>query len=176
MPEDVMEAAISDTASFAELVREHQAMVFSIANACLRDRAAAEEVAQDVFMQLYRTLDTLESPAHVVHWLRRAAAHRAIDRTRRWGFRRFFSMTDAPEPAAPALRGDPLLDGVLRQLVASLPPKLRMVVILRYQEDLDVADIARVMEVPLRRARSYLQRSLALLRDKVSRRCGEISL
>ena len=56
---------------FASLVRQHQAMVFSIAWHVLRDRAVAEELAQDVFLSLHRHLAELESPEHVLYWLRR---------------------------------------------------------------------------------------------------------
>src|ERR1022692_4148087 len=56
---------------FASLVRQHQAMVFSIAWHLLRDRAVAEELAQDVFLSLYQHLAELESPEHVQFWLRR---------------------------------------------------------------------------------------------------------
>ena len=54
----------------------------------------------------------------------------------------------------------------------SLPAKARAVVILRYQEDLDPADIARTLEMPVRTVKSHLQRSLALLRDKLGRARG----
>jgi RNA polymerase sigma-70 factor (ECF subfamily) len=60
----------------------------------------------------------------------------------------------------------------LRRMVASLPPKARMAVILRYQEDLDPVEIAEVLEMPVRTVKSHLQRSLALLRGKLARCAG----
>jgi RNA polymerase sigma-70 factor (ECF subfamily) len=45
-----------------------------------------------------------------------------------------------------------------------------MVMVLRYQEDLDPAEIARILEMPLGTVKSHLQRSLALLREKLARR------
>ncbi len=45
--------------TFAELLRANQSMVFSLACHFLRDRAAAEEIAQDVFLRLYRQMDNL---------------------------------------------------------------------------------------------------------------------
>jgi RNA polymerase sigma-70 factor (ECF subfamily) len=180
MPGQAVEEAIQEAGRhgvppFADLVREHQAMVFSIARACLRDRAAAEEVAQDVFLELHRVLPSLESREHVVHWLRRVASHRSIDRTRLRWTRLFSPLAAVAEPAVPGLSGDPLLEEVLRQLVASLPPKPRLVVILRYQEDLDPSEIARTLDMPVRTVKSHLQRSLALLKEKLARRCGELS-
>jgi len=61
-------ARAGDGAAFADLVRRHQAMVFSVALRIVGNRALAEELAQDVFLQLHRSLATLESGAHVVHW------------------------------------------------------------------------------------------------------------
>jgi RNA polymerase sigma-70 factor (ECF subfamily) len=160
--------------TFAQLVNAHQSMVFSMAYAFLRDRSLAEEVAQDVFLELHRSLVSLESPAHVVNWLRRVTAHRSIDRQRR--MRPLWALEDVQEPAAPASQGDPMLAEALRQLIASLPEKPRLVMILRYQEDMDAADIGEVLEMPLGTVKSHLQRSLKLLRDKLSRRFGEVSL
>lgn len=149
-------------------------MVFSLAYHCLHDRALAEEVAQDVFLELHRNLASLESPAHVRHWLRRVAAHRSIDQARR---RRHFphvAIDQAPEPSSPAREDDPLLAGTLRRLVATLPERARMIVILRFQEDLEPAEIAEVLGVPVRTVKSSLHRALLLLRGKMCRKCGVI--
>ena len=68
---------------FAGLVGQHQSMVFSIALHFLRDRPAAEELAQDVFLQLHHSMAELESADHVTFWLRRVTSHRCIDHARR---------------------------------------------------------------------------------------------
>lgn len=160
-----------DPAQFEELVREHQAMVFSMACRYLRNRALAEEIAQDVFLQLYRKLPSLESPDHVLHWLRWVTAHRLIDHSRHEKRRPQSPLEDAPEPiAAPSDHGDPLLSEMLRELVAALPENARVVMILRYQEDLDPMDIARALDMPVATVKSHLQRSLALLKDKLHAR------
>lgn len=165
-------AMTDDPERFEELVREHQAMVFSMACRYLRNRALAEEIAQDVFLQLYRKLPSLESQDHVVHWLRWVTAHRLIDHSRHEKRRPQSPLEDAPEPAVPANSGDPLLSEVLRDLVAALPENSRVVMILRYQEDLDPMDIAQALDMPIATVKSHLQRSLALLRDKLSRQKG----
>src|SRR5258707_9599079 len=72
---------------FRGLVEQHQSMVFSIALRILGDRGAAEEVAQDVFVELHRSLGRLESEEHVLFWLRRVAVHRATDHLRRRSLR-----------------------------------------------------------------------------------------
>ncbi len=159
---------------FTELVHEHQAMVFSIAYHFLRDRATAEEVAQDVFLQLHGAMPKMESQEHITAWLRRVAAHRSIDYARRR--KPDIALDDAPELATDPPVGDPILARQLRRLVASLPEKARLVVILRYQEDLGPEEIAEVLAVPVNTVKTHLHRALAMLRDKLGRTLGEVSL
>lgn len=162
--------------AFAEIVREHQAMVFSMAYHFLHDRGLAEEVAQEVFLELHRHWDSIESPTHLVFWLRKVTCRRSIDQTRRRSFWPKLRLDQVPEPAARTREGDPLLERALAKLVASLPEKPRMVVILRFQEDLDPSEIAEVLDMPVATVKSHLQRSLAMLRDKLARTVGEIAI
>jgi RNA polymerase sigma-70 factor (ECF subfamily) len=155
---------------FGELVREHQSMVFSVCWHFLHDRDQAEDVAQEVFMGLHRNLTSIQSAAHAVHWLRKVAVQRAIDAGRRRQRRPQVALEDVAEPAVePAVR-DPMLSETLRRLIATLPETPRMVMVLRYQEDLDPAEIGQVLEMPVATVKSHLQRSLALLREKLARR------
>ena len=155
---------------FAALVREHQAMVFSVAYHFLHDRDLAEEVAQEVFLRLHKSLASIQSPAHAVFWIRKVTAQRAIDEARRRKRRAQVPLEDAPEPAAGAVPRDPWLGELLRRLIAGLPEAPRMVMILRYQEDLDPSEIAEVLNMPLGTVKSHLQRSLARLRETLGRR------
>lgn len=160
---------------FTEIVRLHQSMVFSIAQHFLADRSAAEELAQDVFLQLHASLPTLKSKDHVKFWLRRVTAHRCIDYQRRRRVSQI-SLEDAPEPVASTHSADPFLERRVRQLIATLPEKPRMVVILRYQEDMSPEDIAEALGMPLATVKSHLQRSLAMLREKMTRTIGEVMI
>ena len=155
---------------FTQALRANQSMVFSLALHFLRDYSAAEEVAQDVFLRLYQKLNELESDRHVVFWLRKVTSRRCIDYARRRGSRLNVALEDTAEPAAVEQRGDPLLNRRLRQLIAALPEKPRMVMVLRYQEDLDPSEIAELLDMPVSTVKSHLQRSLALLREKLERR------
>jgi len=76
-------ALSGDRAAFAALVRAHQRPVFSLALRMLADRHGAEDLAQEVFLQLYRNLSAVSSEAHLAFWLRKVTMHRAIDRLRR---------------------------------------------------------------------------------------------
>src|SRR5436190_18639769 len=153
---------------FETLVHRHQAMVFSIALHFLHDRPAAEELAQDVFLQLHRHLDAMQSADHVTFWLRRVTTHRCIDYSRRRRFN-FLRLDAVPEPAAATSTPDPLLSRRLRALVQKLPAPARMAVVLRYQEDLTPEEIARVLDRPVATVKSQLQRSLKTLKEKFSK-------
>ena len=160
--------------TFAAAVRNHQSMVFSIAYHFLRDSASAEEVAQDVFLELFRHLDKLASEAHITYWLRRVASHRSIDYARKRKLRSDVALDEVPEPSVRNEPSDVLLTRKLQTLIASLPEKPRMVMILRYQEDLMPEEIARVLDMPVRTVKSHLQRSQAMLREKIGRSLGEV--
>jgi RNA polymerase sigma-70 factor, ECF subfamily len=168
-----IEIAADGPMDFAELVQAHQGRVFSIAFHFLHDHALAEEVAQDVFLQLHRSLPSLKSEAHITAWLCKVTSHRCIDCARRR--RQDLGLDSIAEPAAEIPPGDPLMARRLQRVVASLPPKARIVVVLRYQEDMEPDEIARVLGWRLNTVKSQLQRSLAVLRDKLGRALGEMA-
>jgi RNA polymerase sigma-70 factor, ECF subfamily len=160
--------------TFAEILRANQSMVFSLAYHFLRDHAAAEEIAQDVFLRLYRKMDGLEDAKHATFWLRKVTSHCCIDYVRKRRSQFTISLEDTNEPSIAEQHGDPMLNRRLRQLIASLPEKPRMVMVLRYQEDLTPEEISEVLEMPVRTVKSHLQRSLAILREKIDRTMGDI--
>lgn len=159
---------------FTRLVYEHQGMVFSIAYHLVHDRALAEEIAQDVFLQLHRAIESLKSEEHATAWLRKVTVHRAIDCSRRRFAKAEIPLVDVPEPASLPAPVDPLLSRRLRHVVASLPGKMRAVVVLRYQEDMGPEEIADTLGMPPATVKSYLQRALAMLREKLARSLGEV--
>lgn len=167
-PTPFTRAREGDHDAFAELVEQHEAMVYSLAWNFFGDRARAEEVAQDVFLQLYRHLDDLESDAHVLFWLRQVTTRRCIDLTRRSRVRAV-SLEDAGELEAATKTADPLLGRMLKRLIQELPDIQRAVVTLRYQEDLDPSDICRIVGMPVNTVKSHLHRALQSLRRKLEK-------
>ena len=171
---DILARSIrGEPAAFAVVVRQHQAMVFSIAFHFLHDRASAEELSQEVFLHLHKNMRAIQSPSHLVYWLRKVTTHRCIDQARRRKLRPRVSLTEylerAPEPAASRPTADPLLAMVLQKLIAGLPERSRMIVILRFQEDLEPSEIAETLDIPLGTVKSNLHRSLLVLRGKLER-------
>ena len=111
MPDSLlMQARAGDRQAFATLVRSHQGSVFSIGLRMLNRRDAAEDLAQDVFLQLYRKLDTIESLQHLGFWLRRVAANLAIDWLRRAPYSSTQPLDENVDVIAPETDSDPLMN------------------------------------------------------------------
>jgi len=154
---------------FEQLVDQRQSMVFSLALRMTGDRGLAEEIAQDVFLEMDRHLAKLESAEHACFWLRRVAMSRSADALRRRKVRGMDLWVEieerhgmrVEEPTSP-------LGSRLEGLLATLPEPQRAALVLRYQEDLTPEEIAATLEAPLATVKSHLQRGLKLLRAKAA--------
>ena len=165
-------ALAGETAAFAALVREQQRSVYSLALRMLGDRQKAEDLAQEVFLQLHRNLASIESVTHLTFWLRKVTVNRSIDRLRREPKMEVLPLEAADTVAADGVDEvafDDLLVRRLRRLVDQLPPAPRAVLLLRYQEDLDPTDIARTLSMSINTVKSHLKRSLTVLRKGLDR-------
>jgi RNA polymerase sigma-70 factor (ECF subfamily) len=160
----------NDREAFRQLVAACQARVYSVALRLTAQHADAEELAQDVFVQLHASLWRIGDVEHLRKWLLRAIYHRSIDRLRqreRQGQRLPLEVLDgSPEGQAPETGADPLAASRLYQLLLRLQPDARAVVLMRYQDDLDPVDISAVLDMPLNTVKSHLRRSLEWLRDQ----------
>lgn len=160
-----------DLNAFRDLMRTHQARVFSVALRFTGQRSDAEELLQDVFLQLHGALAQIASDEHLRRWLLRAIAHRCIDRLRHAGRRpRLVSIATLPpasEPQATEREADPIVGPRLRALLLELAPDARAVMVLRFQEDLDPTEIAEVLAMPVPTVKSHLRRSLEWLRAQL---------
>jgi RNA polymerase sigma-70 factor (ECF subfamily) len=161
----------TEAAEFRAVVEQHQRMVFSLALRVTGEYGTAEEVAQDVFLELFRSADRVTGEDHVRFWLRRVTVHRATDALRRRAHRpemqaeEWMDEAVAPEPDGAAGVGA-VLEARLEELLGSLPEQMRVAVVLRYQEDMMPDEIAAMLSQPVATVKSNLQRGLKLLRRK----------
>ena len=154
----VAQAAAGSREAFDDLVRRHQVSIVSLARALTNGSADAEDLAQEVFLRVWRGLRGFRGDSTFRTWLHRVAVnviHSHHGRVSR--LRRLFQ----PAPAGPAedpieRAADPLnveSDLVLRDAIdralASLPEELRVAVTLRDVQGLDYKEIAAVLEVPI---------------------------
>lgn len=165
---DFLGARAGEPAAFAALVRSEQRLVYGIALRMLGDRALAEDLSQEVFLQLHRNLRSIESVTHLKFWLRRVTAHRTIDLLRQRPGAQWAPLAVAEQLPAAGPDQDPIMQNQLQRLVSQLTPVARAVLLMRYQQDLDPTDIARTLDLPLNTVKSHLKRSLATLRLQLS--------
>ena len=159
---------------FEQLVDEHQSMVFSLALRMTGDRGLAEEVSQDVFMELDRNMEKIKTAQHAIFWLRRVTMSRATDALRRRRVRGtdLWVEIDESHGARELEHGSPLGDRI-EALLGTLPEAQRAAIVLRYQEDLTPEEIAATLDAPLATVKSQLQRGLKLLRAKAESQLKE---
>ena len=155
-------------ADFERLVERHRDAVFRVALAVLGPGRAgyAEDVTQDVFIDVYRNLATFEGRSRFSTWLYRIAYNRAVD------YRRSQRLEREPDglvdPADDAAPGDMLLQRVLADCLARLPETQRAAVHLHYWFGHSVPEISAMLGVQpgtvkawLFRARHAIARCLA---------------
>jgi len=158
-----------ESGEFRRLIEAHQRMVFSLALRVTGEHGAAEEVAQDVFLELHRGGEKLESEDHIRFWLRRVTVHRATDALRK--------KSRQPESGAEEWMEEQYVQDnaeglnaavvvLLDELLRTLPEAMRVVIVLRYQEDMLPDEIAKLLGQPVATVKSNLQRGLKLLRRK----------
>jgi RNA polymerase sigma factor (sigma-70 family) len=164
-------AGQADQAAFAELVERHGAMVVRVAEAILRDRHGAEDVAQAAFLVLARKASSLRQSETVAPWLHRVAWRLAIDefRRRQSRQRREEENVRMNTPASPAD-----LSAVHEELGA-LPDRYRSPLVVCYLEGEPPESAARRLGLSAEALRKRLERARELLRKKLVRRGVAVS-
>jgi RNA polymerase sigma factor (sigma-70 family) len=171
---DVLAAAAGSGEAYARLVDGCRGLVASLALAIVRDVPASEEVAQDVFVQVFRSLPRLRNPRSFLPWLRqltRNRAHRFVaDRSRQPLSDEAMAAVADPVPGADArlLRAEELR--VLADALEALPNEAREVVVLYYREGRSAAQVAGLLGLSEDAVKKRLSRARARLREDVEAR------
>ena len=170
-PELIARIAGGDGAALGSLYDRHRHLVFALACRVLGNGADAEEVLQDVFMQVWRQAARFSSSRGVVEaWLRMMARTRAIDRVRQRSRMATSALDGVPEPAAPTGPAS-LGDGaafVLRRAIHCLPWPQRIALELSTYEDLTHTQSAERLGQPLGTIKTRIRLSLAKVRNMMA--------
>ena len=162
----VVLAASGDDRAFAELVRRRQGMVRELMRRLSGDRAFAEDLAQQAFVQAWRQMRRLKSPGAFGGWLRAIAVNVWLQEARRAPARFESPEADLPEPKAEGPGSGDLaaarLD--LSRALLRLKDQERVCVVLSYSEGLSHAEIAEATGWPLGTVKSNVARGSERLR------------
>jgi RNA polymerase sigma-70 factor (ECF subfamily) len=176
----MLEVSKGNGASFDQLLRRHRSSVVNHLYRLVRNRAIAEELAQDVFIRVYRFRSRYQAEARFTTWLFRITTNIALNWRR--DTRREFShvrldheprLVRSPELWDRAARADQLLlaDGralEIRAALASLPPKQCAAILMHKYEDMEYTQIAAVLDCSIPSLKSMLFRAYATLRERLA--------
>jgi RNA polymerase sigma-70 factor (ECF subfamily) len=162
----------SDVSAFEQLYDRHSRIVYSVVLRILQQGATAEEVVQDVFLQLWRNAaryDAARGP--FVPWLLTLARNRALDQLRLKGERQR-KREDQPEelPSVPVMPNfETSLDEKrqaerVRAAMAILEPRQQRAIELAYFEGLSHSEIAAKLQEPLGTVKSWIRNGLLRLK------------
>ncbi len=162
-----------DPDAYALLVQRYQRGVVNLMYRLVGEWQTALDLAQEVFLRVYQTLDAYDDSRPFKPWLYRIATHRAYDYLRHQA-RRTRVITTVE--ASPDFSGDErhtnpqnaVIQGEIRQavedIVSSLPVRYRTVIVLRYLEDMSYREIAEALNIPLGTVKTRIHRARDLLR------------
>jgi len=162
---------LASPVAFPDAVREHQDEVFGVALRITGDRDAALDVTSSTFLNAFRAFHRYDSSRPVRHWLLRIATNEAITYVRKRG--RELRRTVEVEHAIALADANPTPDAEsvaredrarIRAAVSQLPELYRVVIVLRYFNELSVDEIANVTGRPASTVGVQLLRGRALLR------------
>ncbi|HOG47444.1 MAG TPA: sigma-70 family RNA polymerase sigma factor [Anaerolineae bacterium] len=164
--------------AFTELVQRHQGAVYSLCYRTVGNPTEAEDLAQEAFLRLYRSLDRFRRGARLRPWLHRIAVNACLDALRKRkepmlsldGMRE--GGTEPPIPHGGTLPEEACLDrelqAAVQQALLQLPGDYRIALVLRYLEDLSYREVADALGVPLSTVETRIFRAKKMLGQVLS--------
>ncbi len=177
-----------DERAFRELVEGYQDRVFSLILRMIGSRAEAEDLAQEVFVTVFKSIDQFRGDAKLSTWLYRVAVNHCKNRVK-YLARRYDRATgvldETAERVAAAQGGRPVaagriespdralegkqLDRLVQAAIAALEEDHRLVVVLRDIEELSYEDICAITGLPEGTVKSRLHRARLALKEKLAK-------
>jgi len=159
-----------------EIVERHSDRVYRLAYRLTGNRPDAEDLTQEVFVRVFRSLSTY-TPGTFEGWLHRITTNLFLDQARRKQRIRFDAMTEeradrltSPSPSPDAVYADQRFDDDIERALQALPPDFRAAVVLCDVEGLTYEEIAEILGAKLGTVRSRIHRGRALLRKALAHR------
>ncbi|RPI25835.1 MAG: sigma-70 family RNA polymerase sigma factor [Acidobacteria bacterium] len=170
-----------DTAAFNRLVLKWEKPVYNLVLRMLQDPDDAAETTQEIFLRAFRAIRNFRQDANFSTWLYRIAANHCLTRLRKRGHHRSYSLDDEDSrmaidrqiPQQESHEHQFLLQDAgerVRQALVLLSPDQRLVLDLKFFQEMTFEEIAAVVQVPLSTVKSRLYDGLAVLKQHFSRR------
>jgi RNA polymerase sigma-70 factor (ECF subfamily) len=175
----ISRAAGGDASAFREIVERHRSMVYRVAFQFAGNHHDAEDIAQDVFLKVYRSLDRFRQDAQLSSWMYRIVMNACIDHRRRQSpagaapfgeeaeQRMVNTPEDSPDPEASAYAGE--LGQVLESEINRLPRGQRIVFVMRHHQGLKLCEIAEALGLAEGTVKRQLHAAVHRLRQSLTR-------
>jgi len=174
----VQQAYVGDQGAFEILVDRYSSLLHLLISQLVQDDHLAYDILQHVFLQLYRSLPTLEKGGTLKAWLSQVARNRSIDELRRkrpilFSEIALFPDEDEYSPLIMLLDSDPQpeeqvelheLRQQILEAIERLPSRYRSIVLLRYTDQLSFREIGQALNMPESTAKTYFSRARKHLR------------
>jgi RNA polymerase sigma-70 factor (ECF subfamily) len=186
----IAQCLAGDQAAWEQIVKMHWRKVFNVAYQFVGSHEQAEDLSQDIFLKIFRSLDSFDRRANFQTWLISVSRNLCIDHYRSVRKERQTIDRDVTsEDLSPASSGaSPLatlenrdLAALLRQALQTLPESLRIAVLLRDIQELSYLEIAERLRLPegtvksrINRGRKELARQILRLREEADGRRGHV--
>jgi RNA polymerase sigma-70 factor (ECF subfamily) len=169
-----------DGASFGVLLEKHRSPVVHFLYRMVLDQAVAEELAQEVFLRVYRSRSTYEPTARFTTWLFRIATHLALNFLRDRKQEKYQERLDDASWEAPARQVSDTRPTVeqkmvhearlaeVRRAIQTLPHKQRAAVLMHKYEEMEYSQIARALNCSESAVKSLLFRAYEALRARLA--------
>ena len=161
-----------DDRAFDELVQVHRREVYRLAYRLLGNHADADDLAQEAFLRVYRSLTRFRRESSFRTWLTRIVLNLAADRRSERSAKRQVPLEEVPPhemsvELGSAARYFPLAERAIQRAVRLLPPRQRDTLILRIFQEMKFQEIAAVMGCTVGTAKANFFHALKGLRERV---------
>ena len=171
-----------DRSAFKELVERHKKKIYFLAYDIVGDHHDAEDISQEVFIKVFRSLKTFRRDAKMSSWLYQITVNTSIDHLRRKSAKPLKLMEDLdkanvqerlpgsrntainPEQSAEAL----IMQGRLSQALQKVSPKERSVFVMRHYNELKTSEISEILNISQGTVKALLFRAVRKLRKELS--------
>lgn len=161
-----------ENAAFDEIFRAWYEPVVRSANRILRDAGVAEDLAQEVFLELWRRREQMAPDSSVAGYLLQAVRNRALNHLRHLGVQRksqpFVEAMTEPAPHADRSVEAHDIAVALRAAIAALPPRTREVFVLSRERGLRYSEIAEQLGISVKAVEANMSRALRQLRERLA--------
>jgi RNA polymerase sigma-70 factor, ECF subfamily len=171
----IQRAQSGDEEAFAELFQLHKKRVYSVCLLMTKDIAEAEDLTQEAFLQVFRTIGTFRGESAFSTWLYRIAVNTVLMKLRRQKSKTAFSLSEPVSPESPNLshelgEKDPRLSGTIDRIallraIDSLPEGCRTVFMLHEVEGYQHHEIAGLLNCSIGNSKSQLHKAKLKMRD-----------